>query len=473
MAGINKVGFKRDLNWWDCAGIILGIILGTGIFSIFPTLIAQHNTSTFMIILAWAFGGLFAWFGAMCYAELSSLLPWAGGDYTYLSKAYSANGEGLVSFLFAWAQVLVIRPSSIALMALILASELNKIFISINPTMELNLLMVALVAVAFFTLVNMIGITIGKRFQNTMTILKIAILVFMIVYGLIKAPVHVGSAAAHVLNFAPLLFPPDKGIWGIIAGFWHAMVLTMWVYGGWSEAVYVAEEAKDPYHSIPKALFFGIFWVAIIYVGINIVYLRYFTPQGLATSYNPASDLMAVWFGAKGSIVMSLIIVISAAGAIHGLTLTGGRMSYAVADDFKGLKLFALLHPTRRTPSMALMVNFIICGILLLVIRGQVSSAENLAYYTAGVYWYFFALVVISLFILRNQVSVDEIPFRVPFYPFLPILFLLITGGLIAAAIQYKPVETLAGIAILNLGIPLYYLLSISKVHNPNINRNK
>ena len=467
MAGINRVGFKRDLNWWDCAGIILGIILGTGIFSVFPTLIAQHNTSTFLILLAWIFGGLFAWFGAMCYAELSSLLPWAGGDYTYLSKAYTIKGESLVSFLFAWVQIFVIRPSSIAVLALILASELNKIILSINPHMELSLLMVAAAAIAFFTLVNMIGITIGKHFQNTMTIFKLAILAFMIIFGLLKAPV------AHVASYAPFWVPAGKSGWDIVVGFWSAMVLTMWVYGGWNEAVYVAEEAKDPYHSIPKALFFGIFWITVIYMGINIVYIRYFTPDGLAAAFNPASDLMAAWFGARGGVVMSLIIVISAAGAIHGLTLTGGRMSYAVADDFKGLRFFAFLHPKRRTPSMALFANFTICAILLMMSRGEVSFVENLTFYTAGVFWYFFALVVISLIILRNQVSVEEIPFRVPFYPFLPILFLLITAGLIWASIKYKPVETLAGIAILNLGIPLYYLLSISKVHDPRVNRNK
>jgi amino acid transporter len=468
MSGTNRVSFKRDLNWWDCAGIILGIILGTGIFSIFPTLIAQHNTSAFLIILAWVCGGLFAWFGAMCYAELSSLLPWAGGDYTYLSKAYAVNGEGLVSFLFAWAQVFVIRPSSIAVMALILASESNKIALSINPHFGLNLLMVALVTVAFFTLINMVGITAGKHFQNVMTIVKIAILVFMIAFGLAKAP-----AVHHTMSAASMWIPAGKSPWDIVVGFWSAMVLTMWVYGGWNEAVYVAEEAKDPYHSIPKALFFGIFWVAVIYVGINMVYIRYFTPAGLAASFNPASDLMAVWFGAKGSVIMSLIIVISAAGAIHGLTLTGARMSYAVADDFKGLKMFALLHPKRRTPSMALLVNFIICAVLLVMSQGRIDSAEKLTYYTAGVYWYFFALVVISLVILRAQVSVDEIPFRVPFYPLLPIFFLLITAGLIWASIQYKPVETLAGIAILNLGIPVYYLLSISKLHNPNNKRDR
>jgi len=468
MAGIRKASFKRDLDWWDCAGIILGIILGTGIFSIFPTLIAQHNTSAFLIILAWVCGGLFAWFGSMCYAELSSLLPWAGGDYIYLSKAYTVKGEGLVSFLFAWAQVFVIRPSSIAVMALILASELNKIALSINPHMELNLLMVGLAAVAFFTLVNMVGITIGKHFQNTMTVLKVAILVFMIIFGFVMPPpVH------HVVSSASLWIPAGKGFWGIVGGFWSAMVLTMWVYGGWNEAVYVAEEAKDPYHSIPKALFFGIFWVTIIYVGINMVYIRYFTSDGLAASFNPASDLMAVWFGAKGSVIMSLIIVISAAGAIHGLTLTGARMSYAVADDFKGLKAFAILHPKRRTPSMALLVNFIICAVLLLLSRGRIDSAETLTYYTAGVYWYFFALVVISLVILRAQVSVDEIPFRVPFYPFLPILFLFITAGLIWASIQYKPVETLVGIAVLNLGIPLYYLFSVNKLHDREGSRSR
>ncbi|MCP4653755.1 MAG: amino acid permease [Candidatus Omnitrophica bacterium] len=457
-----KVSFKRDLNWWDCSAIIVGIILGTGIFSVFPALIAQHNVSFALIMLAWIFGGLFAWFGAMCYAELSSLLPWAGGDYTFLSKAYSVKGEGLVSFLFAWAQVFVIRPSSIAVLALIFASELEKVLMFFNLGVGRSALLLAIVVVAFFTFINMIGITIGKRFQNVMTLVKILILCFIIFYGLFKTP-------DTPISYAPVFIPEGKSLWGVMAGFWSALVLTMWVYGGWNEAVYVAEEAKDPYRNIPKALFTGVFWSVIIYLGINLVYVRYFTPAGLAQTFNPASDLMTIWFGVKGGIIMSLVIVVSAASAIHGLILTGGRMSYAVADDFRGLKVFALLHPKRRTPGMALFANFVITILLLTLSRGGIPFVENLTFYTAGVFWYFFALVVISLIILRRKVPKEEIPFKVPFYPFLPILFLFITIGLICGSIKFKPFETLAGIAILNLGIPLYYLLSISKIHTPKV----
>ena len=118
---------KKDLSWWDCAAIIVGIIIGTGIFSVFPSLIAMQNSSSFLILLAWVFGGIFAWFGAMCYAELSSIFPHAGGDYTFLHKAYSLKGENLVSFLFAWAKVFVIRPANIVILALIFGDESQKI----------------------------------------------------------------------------------------------------------------------------------------------------------------------------------------------------------------------------------------------------------------------------------------------------------------------------------------------------------
>ena len=242
-------------------------------------------------------------------------------------------------------------------------------------------------------------------------------------------------------------------------------VLTMWVYGGWNEAAYVAEEVKNPSKDIPKALFAGIFSVMILYTGINIVYLYHFSPKGLIITKNTANNLMHVWFGIKGGIIMSTIIAISAAGAVNGLIMTGGRISYAFAQNTPILKSFAKIHHKYRTPTAGLMANFILCLIILIISQGSMSFVDNLLFYTAGVHWYFFALVIISLIIFHTKINKENIPFKVPFYPYSPILFLIITGSLIWGSIQYKPFETLAGISILTIGIPIYYLLHFD---NPN-----
>ncbi|MCK5706055.1 MAG: amino acid permease [Candidatus Aureabacteria bacterium] len=456
----DHVKLKKDLSWWDCSGIIVGIILGTGIFSAFPGLIAKYNTSTFIILLAWVAGGIFAWFGAMCYAELSSLFPHAGGDYTFLHKAYSLKGENVVSFLFGWSQIFVIRPASIVILALIFGRELQNILpAQMVSAMWFPSFFFALALLAGVTFINILGISAGKFTQNTITIIKILIIVFLIVYGLIKAQ-------GVETNFAPMFLPEGKTFWQMIPGFFSAIVLVMWVYGGWNEAAYIAEEVKNPHHDIPKALFMGIFGVAILYIGLNYIFLLHFSPSGLANTYTPSSDLMSAWFSSRGRVIMSSIVMISAAGAVNGLVMTGGRMSYGIAKHSPSLKYFSKLHPKFKTPVKPLLANFLITAVVLISSRGDISSIENLTFYTAGVYWYFFALVVISLIIFRVKIKEADIPFKVPLYPFAPIVFLFVSGVLIWGAFDYKPFETLIGISILTIGIPIYYLINFNKPDN-------
>ena len=168
----------------------------------------------------------------------------------------------------------------------------------------------------------------------------------------------------------------------------------MWVDGGWNGAAYVAEEVKNPHHDIPKALFVGIFSIAILYIGINYVFIAQLTPAGLAKTYSPASDLMNLWFKSKGRILMSSIIMVSAAGAVNGLIMTGGRMVHGIARSTEGLPALTQLHPRFKTPVKPLIVNFCLAAVMVFVSQGKIGFIENLAFYTAGVYWYFFALVV-------------------------------------------------------------------------------
>jgi amino acid transporter len=401
----------------------------------------------------------------MCYAELSSLFPHAGGDYTFLHKAYSLKGESLVSFLFAWAQILVIRPASIVILALIFGDEIKNILVRHNIVLWQGPLFLAMALVVFVTFVNILGIKEGKTAQNMITGLKFLICGFIIVYGSI---IILGgySKEQAIVRLSPLLSPEGKSFWQSTRGFWSALVLTMWVYGGWNEAAYVAEEVKKPHKDIPRALFMGIFAVTLLYIGINLVYLFHFSPKGLSIAQNPANNLMIVWFGAKGGIIMSSIIAVSAAGAVNGLIMTGGRMSYAFALNTPSLKNFAGIHEKHRTPSPALLANLIITLVLLVMSRGRLSFVETLTFYTSGIYWFFFGMVVISLIIFRVKIAAENIPFKVPLYPYAPVLFLIITGSLIWGSIQYKPFETLAGVSILILGIPIYYLLHFNLPEN-------
>jgi amino acid transporter len=452
-----KESLRKELAWWDCSAIILGIIIGTGIFSVFPQLIANHNISLGLIMLTWILGGIFAWLGGMCFAELSSIFPSAGGDYTYLRNVYSFKGESLVSFLFAWTQVFVIRPSSIAILALIIGNELDKAILMSNWMPWGNVLTIAFSVVFFFTLTNCLALKTSKKLQNTITILKISSLLFIIVAGFLKIQ------TAQTINSSVLFTVSGKSYWDSLTGLWSALVLSMWVYGGWNEAVYVAEESKNPVRDIPKSLLMAIFTVSVLYICVNYIYVSFLSPEGLAKTSNPASDVMLIWFGAKGSMIMSIIISLSAAGAINGLIFTGGRVSYAIFKDYPSLSNLTHLHPKYRTPRKAIIANFILSGILLLISGGKTEFVESLTYYTAGVFWYFIGLVIISLILARRNLSKEKIPFKVPLYPFFPVLFLCITVGLIWGSVKFKPFETLTGISILTLGIPLYYILNMNR----------
>ncbi|MBN1521720.1 MAG: amino acid permease [Candidatus Aureabacteria bacterium] len=452
---------KKELSWWDCSAIIVGIIIGTGIFSIFPKLIAEKNISTGMILLAWFAGGIFAWFGAMCYAELSSLFPHAGGDYTFLHKAYSLKGENLVSFLFGWSQIIVIRPASIVILALIFGKEMQIVFPNFSGMIWNPPFVFGLALLIVTTLINILGISAGKHTQNVMTVIKIGILLFLIVNGLIKSfSMDVAS------NLQPFFLPENKNLWSVFPGFISAIVLVMWVYGGWNEAAYVAEEVRNPHRDIPKALFVGIFSVMILYLGINYVFIVHFSPAVMAKSYSPASDLMGMWYSEKGRVIMSSIIMISAAGAVNGLIMTGGRMIYGIAKSTESLFSLSKLHPRFKTPVMPLGVNFVLALILIVISKGDSDFVDSLGFYTAGVYWYFFALVVITLIIIRTKLTNVEIPYKVPFYPLSPIVFLIVSGILIWGAFDYKPFETLVGISLLTVGIPLYYLMHFNRPEN-------
>jgi amino acid transporter len=448
---------RKELAWWDCSAIILGIIIGIGIFSVFPQLIANHNISPGLIMLTWILGGIFAWLGAMCFAELSSIFPSAGGDYTYLRNIYSFKGESLVSFLFAWTQVFVIRPSSVVILALIIGNELDKTILKPNWMPWGNVLTTALIVVFFFTLTNCMDVKASKKVQNMITILKISSLLFIIVAGFLKIQ------TAQATNSSVLFAVSGESFWESLNGLWSALVLSMWVYGGWNEAVYVAEESKNPIRDIPKSLLVAVLTVSVLYICVNYIYICFLSPEGLSKTSNPASDLMLTWFGAKGSMIMSIIISLSAAGAINGLIFTGGRLTYAISKDYSSLSNLTYLHPKYRSPRKAIIANFILSVILLLISYGKTEFVESLTYYTAGVFWYFIGLVIISLILARRNLPKEKIPFKVPFYPFFPILFLCITAGLIWGSIKFKPFETLAGISILTLGIPLYYLLNMNR----------
>lgn len=426
------------LGLWDAVSIIVGIIIGVGIFET-PDFIFAEVPGPWEAIGVWVLGGALALIGALCFAELASTYPRSGGDYVYLTRAFG-SGTG---FLFAWAQLSVIRPGSIAALAYILADYATNLWDLGSPGKA----GLAISAIIMLTLINFLGVTLGRRTQNLLTLAKIAGLGAILWAGFfLAAP-------------GPELKPgiaANSGGW-----FGPAMVFVLWTYAGWHEAAYVAAEVRNRRRNLPLALILGTALVTLIYVLVNVAFL---VGLGFEQARSPriaAAAVLEGMAGSRGTQFLSVLVIISALGAINGTIFTTARI---YAEFGKDHRLFhPLSHWSRRlgTPARALAVQGIIALALALavgVVGGGREEFNTLVVYTAAVFWLFFLLTGVALFQLRRQEPQLERPFRVPGYPILPLIFCGWCGYMVIAAILYDPVKSLIGLAITLAGWPLFFL---------------
>jgi APA family basic amino acid/polyamine antiporter len=445
---------KRDivparLGLWDATSIILGIIIGVGIFKTPPDVFASVP-GFFWVMMVWLLGGLLALAGALCFAELASTYPRSGGEYVYLTRAYGP----LVGYLFAWAQLAVIRPGSMGAMAYVFADFAARTW-GLDGSAVLWL---AIAAVVVLTLVNVLGVTLGTTTQNLFTVAKVLGLVAIVVAGL-----GWGQSAATA----------SVPITDLQAGsFATAMIFVLWTYAGWNEAAYVASEVKNPQRNIPKALILGTMAVMSIYLLINFA-LWYALGADGARAPSAVSDVIAGVFPTFGAAAFRVLVMISALGALNGMIFTTARIYSEFGADHR---LFQpLSHWSKRmgTPVRALglqcLISLILIGVIELMVKGQDAAFfaplatfskdpfERMVEVTAAVFWMFFFLTGVALFILREKDPGLERPFKVPFYPWLPLLFCASCAYMVYGCISHKPEPSLVGLLILAGGLPFYF----------------
>ncbi len=449
------------LSVWDAVSIIVGIVIGAGIFET-PPLIFKNLSGPLDVILTWTGAGLLCLVGALCYAELATAYPRAGGDYVYLTRAY---GRWL-GFLFGWAQVAVILTANIGMMTYVFADYAARLFLGpANYKAHSFGWFWAGSAVVVLTALNILGLRAGKLTQNILSSLKIIGLSAVIVVGLAwPAP----SAAA----------PQEPASGGNLA---FALVLVFLTYGGWNDAAYVAAELKNGRRNIPRALVLGTSLIILIYVLVNFAYLNSLGYAAARDSKAIAADVLAVPLGGWGERLMCLLVMISALGAANGLIFTTARVSLALGRDHA---LFAWLghwHARRGTPYVALLTQGGISLFLILLVGTPVgqhllSTAftlaglpevswagqggfETLLRCTAPLFWLFFLLTGLSLFVLREQQRHEnriDRPFSVPLYPYLPLLFCATCGYMLNSGLSYAGPFGYVGAVLVLLGFPLY-----------------
>ncbi|HVE50410.1 MAG TPA: amino acid permease [Casimicrobiaceae bacterium] len=398
----------------DAIAIIVGIVIGAGIFKT-PSIVAGVAGDAGWVIVAWGFGALVSLAGALCYAELATTYPHAGGDYHFLTRAFGRN----VSFLYAWARATVINTGAIAILAFLFGDYMSNL-VSLGGAS--SALWAALIVIVL-TAVNIAGLKASARAQMLLTIIEVAGLVAVAIAGFMAPSTGVSPAAFSST-------PP-------LAMFGLAMVFVLFTYGGWNEAAYISAELKGGRRAIVPVLIASLAILAAIYVVVNISMLHGLGLKGLADSKAAGADVMERAFGLRGAQLISLVVAIAALTSINATMIVGARTNYAMGRDWPALRFMGGWIAERGTPFAALIVQAVIALALIVFGSFQQDGFKAMVEFTAPVFWTFLFLVGIALFKLRVSDAATERPFRVPLYPITPIVFCASCAWLAYSSVTY------------------------------------
>ena len=449
-------GLRRHLSLLDAAMVVVGAIVGSGIF-INPYLVAATVGDGGVVLGLWAFGGLVALVGALVYADLGALRPRAGGQYVYLAEAL----HPLVGFLYGWALLLVILTGAMAAVGITFARYATEL-VGWQASDEAQRV-VALVAIALLTAVNYVGLRPGVRVQNLFTFARIAVLLVLVAVTLLLA----GAPAAGP-SPAPA-HAPHPPLSAALLG--AGLVPILFAYGGWQQLNYLGGEVREPRRNLPLALLLGTGGVVVIYLAVNAGYLRVLGAAGLAESRAPASDAARVAAGAWGARFVALGIASSTFGFLNLAILSASRVYYAIAVDGLFFRRAARLHPRFGVPGFAIVLQSTWAAVLLFDLprhalnlgaivagsawRAPAGSYGRLLSYVVVADWLFFGATAASLFVYRARGQRSD--FRAGGYPVLPALFLLVSAAMVTSTVAHQPYDAVRGLLLIATGIPVFY----------------
>lgn len=422
----------RALSVFDGAVFLIGVVVGIGIFKT-PSLVAMNVPNEAAFYGVWLLGGLVMLVGALCYAELGSAHPDAGGEYRFLTLAYGPP----VGLLFAWARGTVIQTGAIAAVAFVYGEYASVIL----PLGAHGTAIHAATAIIALTSLNLVGTPQTVWTQWGLTSLTVATKLVLIVSGLaVAAPV--AEPAAQI---------------GFSGSLGLATVFVLLTYGGWNEAAYLGGELKDARHNMVRTLLIATCAVIVLYLAVNYAYLHSLGLQGLRDSKAIASDVMRRFMGDIGATALSAMICVCALSTLSVTIFTGARTYYAVGRDFPAVRGLGMWELHGDKPKNALLLQ---CAIALgLIVFGAFSREgfEAMVAYTAPVFWFFLLLVAISVIVFRRRKGV-VLPYRMPLYPLPPIALALAAVWMIYSSLAYAGAGALIGIGVLLAGTPLLWI---------------
>jgi amino acid transporter len=437
-----KYELRRDLGITAALAIVIGTVIGSGIFRVPQTMINSVGTVP-MVFLVWVVGGALSLAGALTYAELAAAMPGAGGEYVYLTEAWGP----VWGFLYSWTQMWIGKSGSIATLATAFfeytahfVPEFEQTWITVGPFPIRYGQVFALVLILSLGLVNYFGVRFGGGVQVAMTVVKVALIAVVILAGMFYSHPAV-SASSGVPNVPPLA-----------TGFVAALVAALWAYDGWNNVGMVASEIRNPGRNLPLALILGTSLVIGIYIMANWAYFRVLTPAEVGAHKLVAAEMMQRVQGPVGAGLVSIAAMISIFAALNGSILTGARVPYAAARDGLFFKSAAHVHPSFRTPGVSILM---LSGwAAVLVLSGKYDDLFNFVIFGS---WILYAMAAASVFVLRKKRPDLIRPYKTLGYPVVPILFLLGAAALELSTLRDRPVQSLAGILLILLGLPFYY----------------
>lgn len=431
-------GPDRTLGARHVVAVIVGIVIGAGIFRT-PSLVAEAAASETWFLLTWLAGGLLSIIGALCYAELASAFPSAGGDYHFLARAWGRR----LGFLYAWARLSVIQTGSLALLALVFGEYATQLL----PLGAASPALYAAAALAALTAINWIHVRQGARSQLLLTGLEVGGLIALAAAGLLIA----GGPAPAAEQAAAAGEGSSLGL---------AMVFVLLTYGGWSEAAYLSAELKGARRRIAGVLVSSLGFVTLLYLLVNLAYLRILGLGGIQRSDAVAARMAELVAGPGAAAAISLLVAVAALTSANATAITGARTTYQLGRDFRQLRWLGQWNRERGTPQNALLFQGAVALLLVASAAFGADGFRMVVEYTAPIFWLFMLLIGLSLFILRVKEPDAERPFRVPFYPLLPILFCATSAFLLYSSLAFTGASAIVGVAVLAIGALMLPFLS-------------
>jgi APA family basic amino acid/polyamine antiporter len=425
---------RRVLGSGDTAALIVGVMIGSGIFAT-PPLVAGHLPSTGAMLAVWALGGVLALCGALCYAELSGMFPETGGAYIFLREGYGR----LPSFVFGWSQLLVTYPASIAAVSVVFIAyfaRLVPIPESLRPA-----------AAAFMCLtlagLNILGVRLGAWSLRIFTGAKVLALVAIFA-------VAFAARRGSWSNLTPVWGAPN-GSWAVALAL--SLVAVIWTYDGWSDGPTLAGEVRDKGRDVARALLIGTLGVAAIYLAVNLAYVFVLGVGGVSRSDAVAVDTAERVFGEAGRIFVTLLVLVSTLGSVLAMIIAASRVFFAVGRDGLFLERVGRVHPRFQTPAWALVAVGVVSAAYSLF-----ATFEQIIRYFVFVATLWFVFIIGSVILHRFRRPQHPRPFRVPLYPLPPLVYLVVALGLLFQLARDAPRDAVIGLAVLVLSVPVYYV---------------